>query len=30
MQARLTALGILPQPMTRSEWGTFLAAQTEF
>jgi tripartite-type tricarboxylate transporter receptor subunit TctC len=30
MQARLTSLGILPQPMTRSEWGGFLAAQTEF
>ena len=29
MQARLTALGILPQPMSRQEWGAFLAAQTE-
>ena len=29
MQARLTALGILPQPMARQEWGAFLAAQTE-
>jgi tripartite-type tricarboxylate transporter receptor subunit TctC len=29
MQARLTALGILPQPMGRQEWGAFLAAQTE-
>lgn len=30
MQARLSALGILPQPMTRPEWGSFLAAQTAF
>ena len=29
MQARLTALGILPQPMARQEWGEFLATQTE-
>jgi len=30
LQARLTSLGILPQPMTRAEWGTFLAQQTAF
>jgi tripartite-type tricarboxylate transporter receptor subunit TctC len=30
LQARLTSLGILPQPMTRAEWETFLAQQTAF
>lgn len=29
MQARLTSLGILPQPVGRAEWGAFLAAQTD-
>jgi tripartite-type tricarboxylate transporter receptor subunit TctC len=28
-QARLTNLGLLPEPMARLEWGTFLATQTE-
>jgi tripartite-type tricarboxylate transporter receptor subunit TctC len=29
MLTRLTALGILPQPMARREWGDFLVDQTE-
>lgn len=29
LKDRLTALGLLPQPMSRAEWGGFLAAQTE-
>ncbi|UFN47345.1 tripartite tricarboxylate transporter substrate binding protein [Roseomonas sp. OT10] len=29
MQARLVSMGLIPQAMTRAEWGGFLATQTE-
>jgi tripartite-type tricarboxylate transporter receptor subunit TctC len=29
VQARLRALGLIPAPMTRAEWGTFYTTQVE-